>query len=334
MKKLLFLLAFSLYAYNADAQYTDTVRQYLLNNVDANGQITGYRVVNPDSSDFTYYRIAKKTEQGAWHVQIFYADSKSLQSEGMYLDDSMTVKDGKFYEYYDNGKLASEHTYYQNNPVGLSRAYYKNGVLADSSRYKSTGMPFHKSFYWDEEGHLVQYGDYDMKGTGAGYLTSYYEDSSVSEYGKFAAGHIKDSVWTYYHKNRKVSFTGNYDSGKLADCSCYDMNGEQITMSKCDSGQVAPRPTYNPYEYLAKNCKMPDEAKDKGLWGRHVVMVKFTINTDGKICCPEIAKGSGYKCFDDESLRVIGLLPAWKPAKYRNRPIREYYVLPVSFILE
>ncbi len=84
-------------------------------------------------------------------------------------------------------------------------------------------------------------------------------------------------------------------------------------------------------EFLASNIHYPEVAKEMNIQG--IVYVKFTVNEDGSVSNAEITKGVGFGC-DEEVLRIISIMPEWKPAMQNNKPVSVYYTLPVSFKLQ
>jgi antitoxin component YwqK of YwqJK toxin-antitoxin module len=322
MKKILTALTLMfLFNLKAQGQYTDTVFQYFdkeWKQVDKN-------------KDFTYFRIALKLPDSTWHVKDYYATGRKLQMEGIYLDDSFKVKDGKFYYYHYNGNVEKECTYNKGKYVGLYRAYSHDGVLLDSARYKSTGIPFHKAYSWDGKGNLRVYAEYDMEGKGTGYMTAWWRDSVVSEFGKYSEGHLKDSVWTYYHRNGQVSMTERFDAGKVLEYTCYDTKGN--IMTDCDTAVHMPEAGYAVNVYLAKNIRMPYEAKEGALLGNNLVLIGFVVDTDGRLIDFE-AQNNTYEFFIKEALRVAKMLPVWKPGRHKNRNVPTFYTQPINFRLE
>ena len=83
-------------------------------------------------------------------------------------------------------------------------------------------------------------------------------------------------------------------------------------------------------KFLAENLKYPEERLKSSSSG--TVYVSFEVDTSGKISNPVILRGIG-KAFDDEVLRVIGLMPKWKPGLQRSKPVRVRMTLPVKFII-
>jgi len=319
MKKVITVLTLViLFCANARAQYTDTVFQYFDKE---------WKQVDK-KNDFAYFRIALKLPDSTWYVKDYYATGRKLQMEGIYLDDSFKVRDGKFYYYHYNGIVEKECTYNKGEYVGLYRAYSHDGVLLDSTRYKSTGIPFHKSYSWDGKGNLRGYAEYDMEGKGTGYMTAWWRDSVVSEFGKYSECHLQDSVWTYYHRNGQVSMTERFDAGKLLEYTCYDTKGN--IMTDCDTAEHMPEPGYDVNTFLAKNIRMPYEAMEGGLAGQFRVMIGFVVDIDGKLTDFEIQNNT-YEFFIKEALRVVKMLPAWKPGIQHNRNVPTFYTLPINF---
>ena len=84
-------------------------------------------------------------------------------------------------------------------------------------------------------------------------------------------------------------------------------------------------------EYVAKNIKYPQIARETGIQGR--VFVGFVVEPDGSISNVKLLRGIGGGC-DEEAMRVIKSLPKWKPGKQRGKPVRVSYQIPVNFRLQ
>ena len=83
-------------------------------------------------------------------------------------------------------------------------------------------------------------------------------------------------------------------------------------------------------EYVAKNVKYPQEAKDKDIAGR--VFVGFVVEKDGSISNVKVLRGIGGGC-DEEAVRVISSMPKWKPGIKDGKPVRVSYMMPLNFKL-
>ncbi|MDM8233169.1 energy transducer TonB [Phocaeicola barnesiae] len=84
-------------------------------------------------------------------------------------------------------------------------------------------------------------------------------------------------------------------------------------------------------KFLAKNIKYPPIAQENGVQGR--VIVQFVVNRDGSIVDPVVMR-SVDPYLDKEALRVIMMMPKWKPGKQRGKAVRVKYTVPVTFKLQ
>ena len=84
-------------------------------------------------------------------------------------------------------------------------------------------------------------------------------------------------------------------------------------------------------EYVGKNIKYPQIARETGIQGR--VFVGFVVEPDGSISNVKLLRGIGGGC-DEEAMRVIKSLPKWKPGKQRGKAVRVSYQIPVFFKLQ
>jgi protein TonB len=85
------------------------------------------------------------------------------------------------------------------------------------------------------------------------------------------------------------------------------------------------------YEYLGKNIKYPQIARESGIQGR--VFVNFVVEPDGSVSNVKVLRGIGGGC-DEEAIRVVKSMPHWKPGKQRGKAVRVSYTLPVVFKLQ
>ncbi|MBA3900026.1 MAG: energy transducer TonB [Bacteroidetes bacterium] len=84
------------------------------------------------------------------------------------------------------------------------------------------------------------------------------------------------------------------------------------------------------FKFLGSKMKYPNDAKENGISG--VVYVKFVISADGVVRDSEIARGV-HSLLDEEALRVVRLMPTWKPGTQRGKPVNVQYMLPIRFTL-
>jgi TonB family protein len=82
--------------------------------------------------------------------------------------------------------------------------------------------------------------------------------------------------------------------------------------------------------FINDNIKYPPTAKEKKIQGK--VYVQFIVEKDGTIDKVKIRRGA-HKLLDDEAIRVINLMPNWKPGSMRGKKVRVRYTIPITFAL-
>ncbi len=85
------------------------------------------------------------------------------------------------------------------------------------------------------------------------------------------------------------------------------------------------------YKWLNRTLRYPSDAKRMGQEGK--VFIKFVIEPNGLISNVEVSKGFFGSC-DKEAIRVISMMPKWKPGKQGGRAVRQAYTLPITFKIE
>ncbi len=83
-------------------------------------------------------------------------------------------------------------------------------------------------------------------------------------------------------------------------------------------------------KFLADNVRYPVIAKENGIQGR--VICNFVVRKDGSITDVNVVRGVDPS-IDAEAVRVIELMPKWKPGKQRGKEVDVRYTLPVVFRL-
>ena len=84
-------------------------------------------------------------------------------------------------------------------------------------------------------------------------------------------------------------------------------------------------------QWLSKNMKYPAIAQENGTQGR--VTVQFVVERDGSVGHVEVLRGVD-PYLDKEAVRVVSMMPKWKPGEQRGKPVRTRFRVPVTFRLE
>ena len=84
-------------------------------------------------------------------------------------------------------------------------------------------------------------------------------------------------------------------------------------------------------KFIADNIKYPQLAKENNITGK--VFVSFVVEKDGRVGQVKILRDIGGGC-GNEAVRVVKMMPRWKPGKQRGKPVRTQFNLPVNFDLQ
>lgn len=111
-----------------------------------------------------------------------------------------------------------------------------------------------------------------------------------------------------------------------------------------DSAILAGRPVYSvevmPHfpggekamqKFIKKNLRYPEFDAKKGIQGQ--TFIRFIVTQTGKITDLRIIHSLSPGC-DAEAVRVIKMMPKWKPGTHKGKPAKVYYTLPFEFKLQ
>ena len=249
--------------------------------------------------DAAYYRL-HWLEDSVCRVNDFYLND-SLEMSGAYLTPQMEVKSGPFFFYYLDGSLSA-------------KCFYKNNYLVG---------PF-KSFY--PEGHISVEGEYGDEYT----MEERLEINRLSK-NEVDSLNVKEGVWTYYHFNGRVSAKKEYDQGYLFSEIYWEDDGSETPSGKeVDRMPDFPGGDAALMQFLGKNITYPEEDLENNVSG--TVKCAFLVDRTGNVKNARIVE-SVSPTIDAESLRVINLMPKWKPGLQENRCVEVEYNLPMKFSL-
>jgi TonB family protein len=83
-------------------------------------------------------------------------------------------------------------------------------------------------------------------------------------------------------------------------------------------------------DFIRKNLRYPTQARENGVNGK--VFLKFVISEEGKLSDIKTEKGiPNCKECETEAIRIISIMPNWKPAKINGKPVKCYFNFPIKF---
>ena len=82
------------------------------------------------------------------------------------------------------------------------------------------------------------------------------------------------------------------------------------------------------YAFIQNNLNYPEQTFENELQGR--VTVRFKVNEDGRVSNVQVARNKSLE-LDKEAVRVIEMLPDFKPAILNGKPVAVWYHIKVQF---
>ncbi|WP_231458922.1 MULTISPECIES: M56 family metallopeptidase [unclassified Pedobacter] len=119
----------------------------------------------------------------------------------------------------------------------------------------------------------------------------------------------------------------------------YVRNNEEVIERRdkvYDFVSIEKQPEYhggikNFYDYLSKNIKYPEDARENNIQGK--VFLSFTVEKNGKLTDIQIVKGLNEST-NHEAIRVLDESPNWTPGIQNGKPVRVKYNLYINFTLD
>ena len=84
------------------------------------------------------------------------------------------------------------------------------------------------------------------------------------------------------------------------------------------------------YKFISKNVVYPKKALKNGIEGK--VVVEFVIEANGSVTNVKVFK-SVNPDLDKEAVRVVSMMPKWKPGSQGGKNVRSRFRIPINFQL-
>lgn len=83
-------------------------------------------------------------------------------------------------------------------------------------------------------------------------------------------------------------------------------------------------------KWITKSLRYPQSAQKQKIQGK--VTVSFIIGKDGTVSEIKVVRGVD-PVLDNEAVRVMKMMPKWKPGENKGKPCMTYFCIPVNFVL-
>jgi TonB family protein len=84
-------------------------------------------------------------------------------------------------------------------------------------------------------------------------------------------------------------------------------------------------------KHIGSHTIYPENAKQDNIQGR--VIIRFCVTAEGGVSLVSVLKGVSPD-LDEEAIRVVNTLPAFRPGKQGGKPVPVWYMVPITFTLK
>lgn len=212
---------------------------------------------------------------------------------------------------YEEIKSYKEASYYKTiekfeNINIIERFYLKSGQIKSKTEFKLTEND--KKIY--NGNRKVWYDSGELR------IVSFYENGK------------KNGEFLSYWKNGILKRKDIYKKGKLKKGDCWNKTGEKVKYYDFEIHSKYPGGKQRMYQFIKRHMRYPTLSKKYKIGGK--VIVDFKIDTNGKVIDARITQSVNEE-IDNEALRIINLMPRWKPAFQDGIPVKIKYRIPLTF---
>ncbi len=279
--------------------------------------------VTSNEKKFEYIKEIEEydTNKKAYSVNIYYKSGK-IYLTGTTLDKDKVILDGKCLYYFENGKKKRVANYENNKLIDKQYYYHENGVFKLESEVEVSKNKKESTLkilnYFDEnnvqkvtngEGEYVEEGWNDQTSTG-----------TIKNF-------LKEGIWRGNLIGKKVSFTEQYNKGKLVVGHSLDSLNNKFTYNVVNERAHPKKGMNDFYNYLKKNDIIPKNINSK-ITGK--IIINIDINENGKLENVSAYTGDQYG-ITENAIQLISQYENWIPGKHRGVNVKTHLTLPIVF---
>jgi TonB family protein len=288
----------------------------------ANGKISTSRT-------YVYYPGFVHTEEFSFYKE--WDENGNLLLSGKY---HFEQKDNNWTTYYPSGKEKSVTPYVAGKIKGTYKKWYSNGK--EMIEYECEGSSVtSQPKVWDEKGKLIppltkawkEIVDSSLPGE------IYYSPPSGNQK---HSGKVPEEIKPVYNVGWGDPYPITTSEKPIVD-SIYNPvfpRDTNIVFQYAQPMPEFPGGSDSLKLFLAKHVKFPQKEKEEGKSG--TVFVGFVVEKDGSLTDIKVLKAVPPDCpdFSNEAIRVVSIMPKWKPGKMNGRTVRVQSQTAVRFIFQ
>ena len=277
------------------------------------GESHTYEAASDERVLRTWYNYVVSKKGKKYVVRTFFPETGALVSYRTYFDPKLTILDGPYALYSDDGAAVTEGTYARNTLVGpwktssegqaLEAGVYDDGLRVDEWRqhYRNGQLKSLFTYVGGEE--LGPYALYDTVGV--------VLDTGNSMFGE------------RYTSMPPAEFEERRGRAVIDEFPCFgtcDPNLTRAEQTQASGAAVS--------AYIREHLTYPEEVRPYGVAGR--VNASVTIDATGKVVGVDVVNGLCAP-IAEEVRRLLGGMPAWRPGTKNGKPAEVSVLIPFSF---
>lgn len=159
--------------------------------------------------------------------------------------------------------------------------------------------------------------------------TRWYESGQVHIRRHHHRYQLVDTLRSYYESGalRRLEV---YSKGEMQTGKVYNEAGDEIQYTPMEVMPEYPGGEDRMMSWLIKNVRYPAKAQKARVQG--FVVVSYLVDTAGQISNIEVLR-SVHPDIDAEAIRVVKLMPKFKPGTIEGKPTDMPFVLPIRFAI-
>lgn len=160
-----------------------------------------------------------------------------------------------------------------------------------------------------------------------GICKEWYENGQLRKVVEYKEGKY-NGLYISYWENGQVKRKEDFGSKKYIEGKCFNHEGKEIDyipmkqMPEFSGGEV------QLLSFLNQNIRYSETMLKNKIKGK--VLAQFTIKKDGSISNIKIIRGI-HPDADLEAIRVLSVMPKWKPGTQEDEPVNVGFTLPIMF---
>lgn len=273
-----------------------------------------------------HHYVVSSDANGKFIVRIFYPETRRLTGVITFLDEKLTIKDGPYQHWFDDGEVDEKGSYLNGQRTGPWKEHEAEGVYEADKRHGIWTLR-------DEFGSMGT-GGYDH-GLRSGEWTSRDSSGQVTQ----VLNYVRDTL-----HGACLEFTGPgseplkriYAMGRLIEGPhASERRIQEPRMAKC--AVLDPQGTRGRectvtelHKHIGRTIQYPARSIELGITGK--ALIQFTVDKNGEVI-DVVAKSGLCADIEKECLRVVKSSPAWIPGTRDGKPVKCRFTIPIMFKL-